>query len=269
MSESVARNRLTEEILSHVYSHQHSAVRRELEKRTLAHLEETLATVLKEARENLAKSESALENERAQRSAEKAAFDLQHNKPQRDAATKEQTEQDRLTFELSARTLRSFGQTDANLSMIKDSLGAGFSLEQVKAFCETNGNLLSPPSVHERNSWEFSDAQERKAAEAQRVVMLKNMPHEQLREEVRKTGQQAHQQSQIAHVQQQVQAMEEKCSGQFPDIPSHNADGQALDSSYFIKLSNSPYGTEPYLLWKRFIRKHGFANMTARLQGVR
>lgn len=269
MSIDVKRSAI-DSIMSFIEQEGHPAqfkinARKNLEGKTIQELHDLLAQIATGKKAEVAQTQDALLEVQAARAAERTAFDLIHNAPKRQEAE----DADRTTFAEAAKTLRTFSLIEANYQMVRSTLGTGFSVSQIKEMTEANSTLLVSPNPHEINGWKYQDMLDAKAAEAQRVEWLKNIPHEQLREEVRQAGQQHAAATQQAFAQQQTQAMEEKCAGQFPPIPTHNASGEELSSSYFIKLSNSPYGSEPYLLWKKFVRKHGFANMTARIQGVR
>jgi hypothetical protein len=231
-------------------------------------LEELLAKTVQEHAQALQQSQDALLEAKAQRAAEAALFDLQVNAPKRQQAQQEQVNRDVQTFAAAAKELRTVGITEANFTILLESIGQGFTLEAAKAFIEHSGStMMSAPSRHELAQWSMQDDQQCKQAEADRVTRLKHMPHEQLREEVRQSGQEAHAAAAQAHAQQQIQAMEQKCDGQFPPIPTHNANGEAMDSSYFIRIANAPHGSEQYNLFRRLIKKHGFALVTRRLNG--
>jgi hypothetical protein len=266
-SEALAKNRLIEEILQHVQGHQHAAVRKELETRTIPHLENTLVAVIKEAKGNLEKSQSALLEEQATRAAEKAAWNLQHHKPQRDAAIKAQYDKDTETFRAAAARMKSVGVTMANLQLVIEGIGSVFSQEMAEEFIETNNSLMSPPTPHELNGYKYAESQTAKQIESQRVEYLKNMPHEQLREVVKAEGQKSQAAAAQSHAQQQLQVRAEKEQG-FPPLPQVDDQGRVIDSGYVIRLSNAPISSADYRLFRHLCRRFGFAAVTRRLNGL-
>ncbi len=238
-----------------------------LETLNRAQLEELLAKTAQESAQALAQAQDELLQVRAQRHAENTAHDLEHNLPKRQQAQKEAEDADRTTFAQAAKTLRTFSLIEANFQMIRSTLGTSFSVGQIKEMTEANSALLVPPNPHELNGWKYQDMLDAKAAEAQRIQYLKAMPHEQLREEVRAAGQQAHAAAAQSHAQQQLQVREEKEQG-FPPLPNVDDSGRVIDSSYVIKLSNAPITSSDYKMFRHLCRRFGFAAVTRRLNGI-
>jgi hypothetical protein len=231
-------------------------------------LEELLARTVQEHAQALQQSQDALLEAKAQRAAEAALFDLQVNAPKRQQAQQEQVNRDVQTFAAAAKELRTVGITEANFRVVLEALGDNFTLEAAKAFIEHSGStMMSAPDRHQLAAWSLQDREAEKAAIAQQNEYKKNLPDEALRALVKQEGQQSYAAHQAAHTRQQVQAMEEKCAGQFPEIPLRNANGEAMDSSYFVRISNAVHGSEQYNLFRRLIKKHGFALVTRRLNG--
>jgi len=77
--------------------------------------------------------------------------------PQRKAEAERQEKQDRATFNDAAKTLRSFGTTDANFNLIRQTLGPGFSVYQIQEMLAANGAALSGPSQQEQDNWTRQD----------------------------------------------------------------------------------------------------------------
>jgi hypothetical protein len=232
-------------------------------------LEELLTKSVTESAQVIAQTQAALEDIRAQRHAEQALFDLQNGGPaKRQQAQQAQIDKDMGTLAQAVRETRTVGCTMANLQILVEAIGQNFSLEQAKAFIETNGStMMSQPSRHEINAWKLADHKAAQAAEAQRIIMLKNMPHEQLREEVRQSGQQAQATAQQAEAQRQIQVREEREQG-FPPLPQVDSNGVKIDSGYIIRLSNARIDSAEYKLFKHLCRRFGFSNVTKRLNGI-
>jgi hypothetical protein len=84
----------------------------------------------------------------------------QAREPKRKAEEKEQLAQDRKTFAEAAKSLRSFGLTEANFSVCRSTLGEGFSGYEIQQMLEANGAILSGPTREELNEWDRQDVED-------------------------------------------------------------------------------------------------------------
>jgi len=131
-----------------------AALRRKLDKMSLDELEEAYKVLQLQA------TEDQLLEIQADRAAAAAMHKYQAQKahePQRKAEEKAQLTLDRQTFGNAAKTLRSFAVHDANFNVIRQTLGAGFSVYQIQQMVAANGATLSPPEQHELDEWTRQD----------------------------------------------------------------------------------------------------------------
>jgi hypothetical protein len=89
----------------------------------------------------------------AEIAAERELFRLSRE-PQRKAEAERQEKRDRETFKQAARSLKSFGVTDANLSVTRSTLGPNFTVYSIQQALASNALSLSPPSQEELNEWD-------------------------------------------------------------------------------------------------------------------
>jgi hypothetical protein len=127
-------------------------LRRTLENMTKDQLEEAYRVIQLQATE-----EKLLQIE-AERAADQTLFQLQRAR-EREPQRKAEEKSDRQTFEDAARTLRSFGTTEANFSLIRQTLGPGFSVYQIQQMLAANGATLSGPTQEELNEWDRQDVE--------------------------------------------------------------------------------------------------------------
>lgn len=80
--------------------------------------------------------------------------------PQRRTEAKVQLEADRKTFAQAAKTLRSFAVNQANFNVIRQTIGAGFSIYQIQQMLAANGAMLSPATQQEQDEWTRQDIEE-------------------------------------------------------------------------------------------------------------
>jgi hypothetical protein len=99
----------------------------------------------------------------AERAADAALYQLhqqQIREPQRKAEAEQQEKQDRQTFADAAKTLRSFGLTEANFNVCRTTLGEGFSVYQIQQMLAANGAILSGPTQEEQQEWTRQDIED-------------------------------------------------------------------------------------------------------------
>jgi hypothetical protein len=72
-------------------------------------------------------------------------------------------------------------------------------------------------------------------------------------------------QAQREEAERQIAAREQMDAAYgFPPLPEFNQHGEKLDAAYLNRISNTNLQ-----LFKNLMRKHGAANLTARLRGIR
>lgn len=247
-----------------------------LQKMSIEQIENNIASLAKanrdEAVKQLEQAEQERQEVRQQRHDDAAFLDIERGGPQRRQSAQQQAQAEReAIFAAACKATRTVGVTQANLGIITDALGPDFTFEAAVEFIETNGpTMMSGPSVHERNTWNHQDAQERQAKIAEQNAYRKNLPHEQLRAEVRAAGAQAHATQVAQEAQRQLQITEnrEQQSGMFQPLPKVLRDGTQVTSQYLIALSNSPYGSEGYKKFVWLCKATGFAAVTRRINGL-
>ena len=238
--------------------------RSELSTKTVAELESILtdhhlAQIRAEAAQAAEAADEELIQIQAERAAARAIHELemsQAREPHRRAEVKAQLEQDRKTFEDAARTLRSFGVNEANFNVVRQTLGVGFSVHQIRQMLAANGAMLSPPKQQELNDWERERIERHNE-------MLRNADTETLRSIVRSESEQRRIQFQRDEDQRQLAAREAKDQAfGFPPLPEINAaTGEKLNSAYFIRLSNTDLQK-----FKNYIRYYGASQITRALR---
>ncbi len=110
------------------------------------------------------KAEDELIRIQAEREAERAMHQYrtqQAREPQHKAEAEAQLAQDRQTFAEAAKSLRSFGMTEANFNVTRQTLGAGFSVYEIQQMLEANGAILSDPTQQELDEWTRQDIEAR------------------------------------------------------------------------------------------------------------
>jgi hypothetical protein len=197
-----------------------------------------------------------------------------NRKQQREVEEAAQLHEDKRTFQYAARRLGLSGN-DANFSVVRSTLGPGFDVYQVQQAVQSSAVRLSPASEAELNQY----AQEAVQAEEQYLKKLAQSSDpadaETLRRIVRQNGAQMAARAQGQHQEHQVQIRAEKDQAVgFPVLPETDQYGQALDSLFFRKLSNTNYdgsnGKDPANCFKQYVRKYGAAQINERLrQGIK
>src|ERR1700730_979041 len=146
----MTRNQIIEVFIVRASSTDREELRRTLEKITTEQLEEAYKTIQLEA------TEEEYLRIGAERAAERALHELHTRRvrePQRKAEAERQEKQDRETFKQAARTLQSFGETEANLNVITSTLGLNFTAYSIQQALASNALSLSPPSQEELAEW--------------------------------------------------------------------------------------------------------------------
>jgi hypothetical protein len=112
-----------------------------------------------------------------------------------------------------------------------------------------------------------TELQEREAERIrQHNQMLLNASPLELKELARQEAEQRRQAAQRAEQERQIAGREAADAAfGFPPLPETNQiTGEQIDAAYLTRISNTNLQ-----LFKNFIRKHGAANVTARLRGIR
>jgi hypothetical protein len=134
---------------------------------------------LKSAATKVAEADDRILELQAARAAERAWHEYemsQSREPQRQAEEKAQLERDRRTFQDAAKTLRTLAVTEANFSLVRQSLGSGFSVSQIQQLLNANPEILSRPTQQELNEWERERIERHNAfLKNADVVTLKNL----------------------------------------------------------------------------------------------
>jgi len=175
--------------------------------------------------------------------------------PRRKAEAVKQEKQDRRTFADAAKTIRSFAPIEANFNLIRQTLGDGFSVHQIQQMLAVNGAILSPPTQHELNEWR------REAAQAHQDY-LKNASSEELRAAARAES------TQVKKTAAQQQFEFELLKGYERDVIQNGSsplpktwNGQVLDASFIKRCDKQTLAV--------MMRKHGSAQISARLHGIK
>jgi hypothetical protein len=210
------------------------ALRQQLDRMPKQELEEAYEVLQTQAQ--IQAKEEQLVQIQAQTAAERAIqkyYREQELEPQRQAAEKAQLEADRKTFADAAKTLRSFAVNDANFNVIRQTLGAGFSVYQIQQMLAANGGTLSPPTQEELNEWE------RQEIEAHNLRLLTaDLPT--LRRLAREAGARGPATPQLDETQR-VRAAERVDGTAYPPLPDEFRDGnnpeEVLDAAFIRKCS--------------------------------
>jgi hypothetical protein len=226
-------------------------LRRTLEKMTTEQLEEAYKIVQLQAKE-----EELLEIQ-AEREANRIWHQTemeQAREPQRKAEAKAQLAQDRQTFADAAKTLRSFAVNEANFNVIRQTLGAGFSIYAIQQMLAGNAAVLSPPTQEELNEWD------RAAIEAHNLRLL-SMDIPTLRKLAREAGARGPVAPPPDETQRVRQA--ERADGYaYPVLPDEFRDGngpeEALDAKFLKKCSKETF--------KFLLKRYGSAQIDEALR---
>lgn len=239
------------------YGGEHNVDRKFLESKTIIELQTILSDAWTKYREEQedqmlqARAEAAAQHEMA--SLAKQQWHEMH-KPEHEAKQQEQLESDKKTFGDAARTLH-FGQTEANLNVIRQIVGTGFSVYEVQHAVAAGTIHLSPATQQELNQRE----QERIQA---RNNYLKNLDPQTLRTEAKKEAEANRAAAQQANAASQLQSQLQRSQEVgFPPLPEVSHTGEQLNGAFFVRLSNTDIGS-----FKNFIRRYGAAQVTAAIR---
>jgi hypothetical protein len=187
----------------------------------------------------------------AERYADNLAFrDAQYraDAPKRAAELAE----DKNTFLKVAKTLRLFGTTEANFSLLRSTLGPGFDVYQVEQSVISGAVSLSPPSQDELDQWAQEDVEIRNEFLRQADVhVLKKIANDEHQQNIQTSAAKANDDAFKAQQQR------DSYFG-FPPLPNE-WNGVPLDAK-FIRSTD-------VLTIKLLNKKYGSSQVTARLQG--
>jgi hypothetical protein len=255
------RNQITEVFVVRAAPADRPELRRTLERMSLEELEQAHRALISN-QEIEAKEEELLtiQAERAANAALRKYLLQKAREPQRKAEEKAQLEADRKTFADAAKTLRSFAVNDANFNVIRQTLGAGFSVYQIQQMLAANGGTLSPPTQEELNEWE------RQEIEAHNLRLLTaDLPT--LRKLAREAGARGPVAPQLDETQR-VRAAERVDGTTYPPLPDEFRDGnnpeEVLDAAFIRKCSKETMR----LLLKRYGADQVNQALRTRIGGV-
>ncbi len=232
------------------------ADRKILESKTIDQLKDILAEAVTTFQEE--KEERLLQTQ-AERAANRALHEwntAQAQEPQRKAEAAALKRANRDVF-LSAVKELGLSAAEANFSVLVAALGE-LSVFGIRDFLATNPTALVGATEKE--------LQEREAEKIQAYnKMLRNADPITLK----KLAQQEAEQRRAEHIRQedarQRAATKERDEALgFPVLPTHNLEtGEALDSAYFIRLSNNDMHR-----FRMYVKRYGSHNVTNRLRGL-
>ena len=179
--------------------------------------------------------------------------------PQRLAEEKAQLEQDRKTFADAARTLRSFGITDANFNVTRQTVGTGFSVYQIQEMLAANGAILSGPSQQELDDWTRQDIEAHN-----RRLLSADIPT------LRKLAREAGARGPVAPQPDETQRIRaaERVDGTYPPLPDEFRDGngpeQVLNAEFIRRCSKETMR----LLLKRYGADQINEALRTRIDGI-
>jgi len=220
---------------------------------SIAELETYLEQLWNEAKEKLDEEHVVrLAKIRAEQNADSILFQLQRQRetePQRKAQVKRDLE----TFNNAAKTIRTFGVNQANFNVVRQTLGSGFSVYQIREMLAAKASILSPPNQRELDQWES----DRIEAHNESLLNLAERDSDQLRARVKQEAKEARVQQAQAESDRQIEAIRLKDEPfNYPALPSEFTKESLLQ---MVKNDTDKY---------RFLMtKFGNYNITARLQG--
>jgi hypothetical protein len=166
--------------------------------------------------------------------------------------------QDEKTLQEFCRANRLEPNTAA-LNLLRQEFGAGFNSIQIDQALQSGLIHLGPASEAHILQWT------REAAEERQDFLINQATPEQLRATAKAEAEQRRIQAQREEAERQIAARETMDAAYgFPPLPEFNQHGENLDAAYLNKISNTNLQ-----LFKNLMRKHGAANLTARLRGIR
>jgi hypothetical protein len=196
----------------------------------------------------------------AERAVNRAIHELntrQAHEPQRQAEAALLEKSNRRVFAEAAKAL-GFSNVEANYSVLVQALET-LSVFGIREFLSANTTALvqaTPTELQEREAERIK----------QHNQMLLNASPLELKELARQEAEQRRQAAQRAEQERQIAGREvADAAFGFPPLPETNqTTGEKIDAAYLTRISNTNLQ-----LFKNFIRKHGAANVTARLRGIR
>jgi hypothetical protein len=178
------------------------------------------------------------------------AYELWKSKePERQA----QLVKDRQTFIDTSNTLRSFSVNEANFSVIRSTLGEGFTVYGISQGILSNALILAPPTQQQINEWAEQDR------EAHNQRLLSASP-QVLRQAVKSEAEQRRAQSVLETQAEADRAHQVRDAARmYPPLPNER-NGKPLNAK-FIKAADR---TELRFL----IQRYGETQVTNRLRGL-
>jgi hypothetical protein len=166
--------------------------------------------------------------------------------------------QDEETLQEFCRTSRLEPSTAA-LNLLRQEFGAGFDSAQIDQASQSGLIGLNPASDEHILQWT------RAAQEERQDYLVNQASPGELRQVARAEAEQRRIQAQREEAERQIAAREQiDAAYGFPPLPEFNQHGEKIDAAYLNRISNTNLQ-----LFKNLLRKHGSANLTARLRGIR
>ena len=174
-------------------------------------------------------------------------------------AESNQEAEDRETFETTAKRSELYSNNEANWNVVHSTLGPGLSEYQIQQAVHSGAVRLSPATPAEIQEWR------REAAEERQDFLINQATPQELALAARQESEHRRIQAHREEEQRQIAAREEMDAAVgYPPLPEFNMHGEKIDAAYLNKISNTNLQ-----LFKNLMRKHGAANLTARLRGIR
>jgi len=163
---------------------------------------------------------------------------------------------DRDVFAQAARANGNFGTHESNFKLLRDTLGAGFSEDQINQAIRSNAVRLAPPSQEQKDEWAA-------LAEDERKLRLMNATTSELKQEVSAGFEQRRTAFKQAEANRVFAAKQEadKDMG-YPPLPEFFK-GRRVDQDFFVKMKCTREE------WKFLAQKYGQANIEAKISGER
>ena len=169
-----------------------------------------------------------------------------------------QEAEDRETFNAFARE-NGFSEVEANFLLAKSVVQEDFNKYSLLQAVRSNALTLAVASPAELARYS------QEAAVARQDFLINQATPQQLAQAAREESEQRRIEFQRADSERQIAHREVlDASFGFPPLPEFNQHGEKIDAAYLNKISNTNLQ-----LFKNLMRKHGAANLTARLRGIR
>ena len=204
--------------------------------------------------------------------ANRAAHQLrlaQATEPQRQEEAADQEKENRRVFASAAKELGFSSSVDANFSVLVSALET-LSVSGIRQFLSANPMALVGATELELQQHEAERIWELQQREAERIrqhnQMLLNADPITLKRLAQEEAEARRAQAQRVEAERQIAARESTDAAfGFPPLPEVNQmAGEKIDAAYLTQISNTNMQ-----LFRNYIRKHGAANVTARLRGIR